>query len=117
VIQLTVPFPPSANRYWRNVNGRMVISREARHYRKQVGLIIKTTVSPDNRPISKPMRVDIIANRPDRRRRDIDNLLKATLDALEIAGLYVNDSLIHQLSIKWGSVQNIANLEVQVTVL
>jgi Holliday junction resolvase RusA-like endonuclease len=34
---------------------------------------------------------------PDRRRRDIDNIQKATLDALEHAGVYQDDSLIDML--------------------
>jgi len=34
---------------------------------------------------------------PDRRRRDLDNLQKSTLDALEHAGLYEDDSQIDLL--------------------
>jgi len=34
---------------------------------------------------------------PDRRRRDLDNLLKSVLDALEHAGLYADDSQIDLL--------------------
>jgi Holliday junction resolvase RusA-like endonuclease len=34
---------------------------------------------------------------PDRRRRDLDNILKAILDALQHAGCYADDSQIHAL--------------------
>ncbi len=37
---------------------------------------------------------------PDRRRRDLDNLLKSVLDALEHAGVYADDSQIDLLVTK-----------------
>ena len=95
----------------------MLVSKQAVSYRKQVGLIVKTCVSARDRPIKKPIALVIVAHPPDKRKRDIDNLLKATLDAMEIAGLYVNDNQVHEINIKWGSVQRIASLEVMVTVL
>jgi len=36
---------------------------------------------------------------PDNRRRDLDNLLKATLDAMEKAGLYSDDKLFDDIRI------------------
>lgn len=41
---------------------------------------------------------------PDRRRRDLDNALKGTLDALEKAGVYNDDGQIDKLSIERGEV-------------
>ena len=37
---------------------------------------------------------------PDKRRRDLDNLLKATLDSLTHAGVWSDDSQIDALSIR-----------------
>ncbi len=37
MISLTLPWPPSANVYYRNFRGRMVISAAARAYREQCG--------------------------------------------------------------------------------
>ncbi|HAC91237.1 MAG TPA: hypothetical protein DCF63_11500 [Planctomycetaceae bacterium] len=39
---------------------------------------------------------------PDRRRRDIDNVQKALLDALQHGGAYLDDSQIVRLSIEKG---------------
>jgi crossover junction endodeoxyribonuclease RusA len=47
------------------------------------------------------MRVEIQAFRPDRRRRDLDNLLKAILDSLTHAGVMQDDALIEDLRIYW----------------
>jgi crossover junction endodeoxyribonuclease RusA len=45
----------------------------------------------------------IEAWRPDERKRDLDNLLKAPLDALTHAGVYLDDHLIVHLTIYWSN--------------
>lgn len=40
---------------------------------------------------------------PDKRKRDLDNVAKATLDALQHAGLYDDDSQIDELRIVRGN--------------
>lgn len=45
------------------------------------------------------LSVSLVVVPPDRRRRDIDNMLKAPLDAMCHAGLYQDDSQIVSLSI------------------
>lgn len=37
---------------------------------------------------------------PDNKRRDLDNICKATLDALQFAGMFPDDYLICELSLK-----------------
>jgi crossover junction endodeoxyribonuclease RusA len=36
MIELTLPWPPTVNTYWRNFNGRVLISAKGREYRKAV---------------------------------------------------------------------------------
>ncbi len=48
--------------------------------------------------------VSITVHPPDRRRRDLDNLLKGPLDALEHAGVYLDDGQIDRLEIERGDV-------------
>lgn len=76
-----------------------MISEAGRKYRGAVAeqLIIQNGV----KSIQNKMKMTIEAWRPDNRRRDLDNLLKATLDALCHAGLYYDDSLIVDLRIYW----------------
>jgi len=47
-----------------------------------------------------PLAMFIKIYPPDKRRRDIDNVLKALLDSLEHAGVYENDSQIFRLQIE-----------------
>ncbi len=64
-----------------------------------------------------PLEVSIVAWLPDARRRDVDNLLKAPLDALAHAGIYDDDSQIADLSIRKAGIDR-ANprLEIEIRV-
>ena len=52
------------------------------------------------RPLVGDLAVEVEAFPPDRRRRDIDNIQKALLDALEHGGAYADDSQIVRLTIE-----------------
>jgi crossover junction endodeoxyribonuclease RusA len=99
MIEFTLPWPPSVNTYWRNFDGRMIISARGREYREIVG--DQMTLQKMVKRFANPLRVEIEAFRPDKRRRDLDNLLKATLDGLAHAGVYEDDSQIVDLRIYW----------------
>ena len=98
-ITLTLPWPPSVNRYWRTFQGRMIISAEGRSYRKAVA--DQVLIQRGAKHYEGKLRVTIEAWRPDRRRRDLDNLLKAVLDSLTHAGVWADDGLIVDLRIYW----------------
>ncbi len=53
-------------------------------------------------PLDGPLEIDIRVYPPDRRRRDVDNLQKALLDAFEHGGAYTDDSQIVRLTIEKG---------------
>lgn len=46
--------------------------------------------------------LSIEAYPPDKRLRDIDNLIKVTSDFLEMEGIIENDSLAKRIEIEWG---------------
>jgi crossover junction endodeoxyribonuclease RusA len=95
---ITLPFPPSVNRIWRAVNGRVLLSRDGRAYRDKVAL--QWALARLQGYGRSPLKVEIDAWLPDSRRRDIDNLQKAALDALQHAGAYADDSQIIDLRIR-----------------
>jgi crossover junction endodeoxyribonuclease RusA len=103
MIELTLPFPPSVNTYWRTFQGRMLISKKGREYRKAVADEI--VLQKGNKHLKGKIKMTIEAWRPDNRRRDLDNLLKAPLDALTHAGVYEDDQLIVDLRIFWAEDQ------------
>jgi len=79
----------------------MIISLKGREYRDAVVAQLKLQQA---RHFDGLLRVTIEAWRPDKRRRDLDNLLKATLDSLAHAGVYDDDSQIVDLRIYWAPV-------------
>lgn len=97
--ELTLPWPPSVNTYWRTFQGRMIISEKGRQYRKDVA--DQVLIQRGSKNFAGKMRVEIQAFRPDNRRRDLDNLLKAILDGCTHAGVWVDDSNIVDLRIYW----------------
>ena len=74
-MRLTLPEPPSANRYWRVYRGHPVTSAEARAYKRRVQLTTRA------RPLEGNVCVMLHWFRG-RRSGDLDNRLKVALDAL-----------------------------------
>ena len=99
MIELTLPWPPSVNRYWRTFQGRMIISADGRAYRKAVA--DQVLIQRGAKNLKGKLVVEIEAWRPDNRRRDLDNLLKAALDGCTHAGVWEDDSNIVDLRIYW----------------
>ena len=65
-------------------------------------------------PVPGSVRVNISAGRPDRRRRDVDNLSKAVLDLLTKHQVIEDDSRVVSLSSSWD--ESIATGRVHVTI-
>jgi crossover junction endodeoxyribonuclease RusA len=108
MIDLTLPWPCSVNHYWvRTHHGGMMISAAGRAFRDSVILIVRKLEGKDWKIIGEPRRlgpimVQIKAYPPDRRRRDLDNICKGILDALQHAGCYDDDSQIDMLMVERG---------------
>lgn len=101
MIQLTLPYPPSVNRMYRNVGGKTLLSKDGRDYRESVGIACLIAGRPR---IEGRIAVSVELCPPDRRRRDLDNAFKGLLDSLQHAGVYEDDSQIDDLRIRRGAV-------------
>ena len=99
---LTLPYPPSVNHYWRRVGSRTLISREGRRYHTDVCAALAAGRAA---PLTGRLAVCVTIFPPDRRRRDLDNAMKALLDALAHAGVYEDDSQIDDLRVIRGEVE------------
>jgi len=100
ILELGLPFPPSVNHYWgqRTFKGRTIrfIGARGKQFRKDVEKAIEPHQSHCKKFFyDKPslgIKIQVFAG--DRRKRDLDNLNKALLDALEHAGAYEDDCYI-----------------------
>lgn len=97
MIELTLPFPPTLNTYYRNVNGVMKISEKGRAYSKAVA--DQVLIQRGAKHLTGRLSVAILAYVPDKRRRDLDGMFKALLDSLTKAGVWGDDSQIDALQI------------------
>ena len=89
---LTLPYPPSVNRWTRVVGGRPILSAEARQYKQDAGVL---ALAAGVIPWPGPIAVSITVYRP-RKRGDLDGIFKLLIDALNGIA-WVDDSQIVEL--------------------
>lgn len=92
-MKLTLPIPPSANRYWRNFRGRVVVSSEAKEYKSLAFYLAREQAGEEEAftvPVKITSRFYFAANRG-----DMPNYTKVLYDALEGIA-FINDKLIFE---------------------
>lgn len=89
---ITLPLPPSANRYWRNFRGRMVVSAEAKAYKEQAAWLAKVG---GYTMLDGALSLSVEVYRQ-RKAGDLDNFLKILADSLQ-GIIYANDSQIVEI--------------------
>lgn len=77
MIHLTLPFPPSSNRYWRVFRGHAVKSAEARAYQEAVFYTARGV-----EPLEGDLSIALRFFRP-AKRGDLDNRIKQLCDSLQ----------------------------------
>ncbi len=96
--RIELPWPPTMNTYWRRVGARTLLSRKGREYRQLVELAV--LIAGGRRNLRGRLSLFISATPPDDRKRDLDNVLKAPLDAMAKSGVYEDDSQIDELIVR-----------------
>lgn len=93
----TLPWPPSVNGYFASVKGRLILSAKGRAYREAIKWMAKEQKWPNFN--HSRVKVEFEAWVPDKRRRDLDNILKSLCDSLTHAGVWHDDSQIDDLRV------------------
>ena len=103
LVQLTLPYPPSTNRYWRTFRGRTVPSKEATAFKKivkeagthqdlyagNVGVTIQLLPKLTAKGAASKVCIDL------------DNCLKVIMDAVQ--GVYIeNDKQVKMILAEYG---------------
>lgn len=92
-MMLTLPMPPSANDYWRFVNGRVLVSSDARQYKETAGWLAKSAGLHE--PMTGEVSVTLHVYRR-QRSGDLDNRIKVLLDSLR-GVVYRDDSQVVEI--------------------
>ena len=108
-LKIMIPFPPSVNTYWGFKGSRRFLTSRAKVFKD---VVAAEFVRCGHQGFGQSrLAVTIKLYPPDRRVRDIDNVVKSTLDALCQAGVFVDDGQIDMLHvtrenvIKWGAAE------------
>lgn len=93
-LELTLPWPPSVNTYWRHANGKVLLSKAGRTYQSNAMAAIYDACNGRVETIeTEPLAVVIELYNPcGVHAWDVDNRVKPVLDALEKSGVVKNDS-------------------------
>ena len=97
-----LPYPPSANRYWRSFRGFTVVSAEAKKYKLAVHEIVGNNATDKNVQLSIKLLPKLTKNGlASKQCLDLDNCLKVALDALQ-GCLYDNDNQVKRILLEYG---------------
>jgi crossover junction endodeoxyribonuclease RusA len=98
-VHLTLSWPPSVNNYFATVGRRRIVSAQGKAYREEVFWIVRQQ-RLNGRFAGARVGIAINAYEPKvKRRRDLDNILKAVLDGLTKAGLWDDDVQVDYLRV------------------
>jgi crossover junction endodeoxyribonuclease RusA len=95
MLTFTLPFPPSVNTYYRRGQNATYLSKAGRLFKEKVADII----SNNNIKLNGRLFIYIALSSNSKRLYDIDNRIKATLDALQSAGVFDDDEQVDRIEV------------------
>jgi crossover junction endodeoxyribonuclease RusA len=99
--ELLIPYPPSVNHLFATKRGGGRVKTAAyRSWITEAGWMIQSQPDRLHRHTGK-VSFTMLVRRPDSRRRDQSNLIKAVEDLLVRHGILIDDSLIEEIRVRW----------------
>jgi len=83
---IEIPYPPTANTYYRMSRGRMYLTAKGEKFKTDCVHLMMSKRFP--RAMIGDVHVEIHVFPPDYRKRDIDNIIKPVLDAMQDYGVF-----------------------------
>ncbi|WP_241616820.1 RusA family crossover junction endodeoxyribonuclease [Rosenbergiella epipactidis] len=114
-MKLILPFPPTVNTYWRFTKTGVLISASGRIFRANAIAAVVEQLKRIPKTITGPVQITLRLSPPDKRRRDLDNYLKAIFDSLTQAGVWEDDSQIQKMDVEWGEVIRGGSSEINIS--
>lgn len=100
MIRYELPYPPTTNHLFANVGRGRTKTDAYRAWREAAGYSI---IEQGRKRIHGHVTLSIALVRPDKRRRDLSNSIKAIEDLLVSMAVIDDDSLVQRISIQWVS--------------
>ena len=98
-IEIEMDLPPSVNNLYRLGKGNVYRSPKYVNWRNAT--LWSVSLQAQFRKISTEYKLTIRVVKPDKRKRDLDNILKALSDILESAGVIENDHFCQHIDLAW----------------
>lgn len=116
---ICLPWPPSTNHMYRSIGrGRVIMSAEGRKYVAAVAKWVAISRSSGHQHLrygKQRLSVEVVAQVPDKRRRDLGNLEKACFDSLTKCGVWDDDCQIDFFSFRRGGLYKGGRLDLTIT--
>lgn len=96
--ELHLPYPPSANKLWTRTRYGM---RKTDAYNDWLERAAVAARKQKPCAVHGPYKLSLHATRPDKRRRDLDNIIKPTSDLLVCVGVIDDDCECDMLVARW----------------
>ena len=103
-VRYELPYPPSVNNYWHTSGKRRYISPAGKKFTEEVA--VNVYEQGYKRFGDKSLGISVMIHPRSKRRFDLDNTLKAILDALMKAGCYDDDSQFEYIEIARGEARD-----------
>ena len=101
MILLNLPYPPSLWALYRGWGKGRNKTERYKTWLRAAGNEILATPRELRQPITGQFTLCALAGRPDKRLRDLDNIMKACCDLLQAHGLVENDCRAQSISVAW----------------
>ena len=98
-MKIHLPYPVSVNAMYRNVRGKGRV--KTRKYSDWIFVACLKHGSRDIERVPGKICIHIEVKRPDKRKRDIDNLAKGVLDFLTLQQIIDDDRNVEKVIIEW----------------
>jgi crossover junction endodeoxyribonuclease RusA len=100
-IRLVLPYPPSVNHYFVRRGRRVIVNKAGVVFRQEVILARRRQTEYLGVLFAAgELAITVEVNHPDRKERDLDNLLKALFDALTAADVWITDYQVAKLAVE-----------------
>lgn len=101
-----LPYPPSVNSLYRYSGPRVYKTKRWKEWLAEADYALLQQKGERRQTITEPVAIELAVGRPDRRKRDLDNLTKVLFDFLQSPDLQggkiiEDDHLIHHYQVYW----------------